>query len=190
MNLHKNTVVRSTCFIFSIFLEVSLFGACSEKHSPMPPPDILSEQQTVNIVRKLEAAKELDKSNASAPGVGEIAMEDFLEQAQKADIAIKELRHGFEVPRAQIEDALWAPPRSLSPEQRTALIRGVRQERRTDRNEQRMLTDWFHSGWPADTATFDQQKHLDDSVIKELEIGEDVHWSQIREAMQVPGNGY
>jgi hypothetical protein len=51
-----------------------------------------------------------------------------------------------------------------------------------------MLNDsaWTDSAAPVDTVTFDQQKELVDSVIKDLEIGEGLHWSTIKEALYVP----
>ena len=187
MRYRGKTSIDRMCFIFSIILAGMLLGGCSEKHSHMPPPQILSEQQRGSTIRQLQAVKELDWSDASDPRIGAAAREDFLEQARKAEVAIRQLQHGFAVPRTQLKDALWVPPRSLSPEQRTQLIKRVQQaEQQTDQNEQHMLTDWFHADWPADTAAFDRQKNFDDSVIKDLEIGEEVRWSRIKEAMQVP----
>ena len=60
-----------------------------------------------------------------------------------------------------------------------------------DHNEQAMFkySEWSMSdggGAPIDTVTFDDQMQLVDSVIKDLEIGEVVPWSTIREALSVP----
>jgi hypothetical protein len=55
-----------------------------------------------------------------------------------------------------------------------------------------MLNDlaWSDSVASAATATFDQQMTLAQSVIKDLEIDEGVHWSTIKEALQVPQSPY
>jgi hypothetical protein len=49
---------------------------------------------------------------------------------------------------------------------------------------------WSNSVAPVDTFTFDQQKAVAEGVIKDLEIGEDVHWSKIKEALVVPQSPY
>ena len=168
------------------------FGACSQKHSHMPPGDYISQSQPAAI-RQLEAAKELDESDAMDPKLGAVAREDFVEQAGKADRAIKELTNGYAVSDTEMEDALQVPPRRLSPTQKSALIkRIIEAEQATDHNEQAMLSlvSWGYSDQPSATSRFDQQKQLDDEVIKELRIGEDVHWDTIQEALLVVPDPY
>ncbi len=168
------------------------FSACSQKHSHMPPGALMSESQPATI-RQLEAAKELDESDAMDPKLGVVAREDFMEQAGKADRAIKELTHGYGVSDTELEDALQIPPRGLSPTEKSALIKRVIQaEQATDHNEQAMLSEvsWGYSDQPAVTSRFDQRKQLDDEVIKDLTIGEDVHWDTIQEALRVVPNPY
>jgi hypothetical protein len=144
-------------------------------------------------VEELQDAKRLDWTSALDPHVRPSEEEDFLDQMNKADRAIKELTHGFEVPQSEIDDALVVPPKSLSESQRTRLIRQLQDAvEQDDRNEQEMLNDlaWSDSAAPADTFKFDQQKELANGVIKDLEIGEDVHWSTIKEALVIPQNPY
>ena|ERR1700683_1958673 len=111
----------------------------------------------------------------------------------KADRASKELSHGFLVPQTEINDALWAPPRHISPEERAHLIQELNQAKeQDDRNEQAMLNDlaWGRSAAPADTAIFDQRKQEVDAVVKDLEIGAPVHWTSIKQALVVPTSPY
>jgi hypothetical protein len=165
--------------------------ACAQKHSHMPPGNVMSETRNGDILRQLEAAEELDESNAMQPKTGAVAREDFLEQAGKADKTIKELRNGYPVSEAELEDALRIPPGNLSDDQKAALIGQIEQaEEATDHNEQTMLNNigWGYSDQPADTGRFDQQKRLDDEVVKDLKIGEPVHWDEVQEAMQVVQN--
>jgi hypothetical protein len=168
------------------------FGACSQKHSHIPPGDYISESQPATV-RQLEAAKELDESDAIDPKLGVVAREDFLEQAGKADRAIKELNHGYAVSDTELEDALQVPPRGLSATEKSVLIKRVIQaEQATDHNEQAMLSEvsWGYSDQPAATSRFDQRKELDEEVVKDLTIGEDVHWDTIQEALRVVPNPY
>jgi hypothetical protein len=145
------------------------------------------------LVEELESAKQQDWNSALDPDVAPSEEGDFLDQMNKADRAIKELTHGFQVPQAEIDEALVIPPKSLSSKKRLQLIRQLSDAvQQDDRNEQAMLNDlaWSDSVAPADTIRFDQQKALAESVIKDLEIGEDVHWSTIREALVVPQSPY
>ncbi|MGA2412346.1 MAG: hypothetical protein ABSG46_18425 [Candidatus Binataceae bacterium] len=187
-----NQIYRLISSIASLALAVGL-SACAQKHSHMPPGDYMSQMQTGDVVRRLEAAEELDQSDARDPKVGVVAREDFLEQAGKADRAIKELSHGYPVSDTELEDALEIPPRGLSPADKSALISQIDQARaQTDHNEQAMLNEigWGYSDAPARTSRFDQQKQFDDEVVKDLTIGEPVHWDDIRQATQVVQNPY
>ena len=168
-------------------------SACAQKHSHMPPGQIMSERQNGDVVRQLDAAKELDESEATDPKTSAVAREDFLEQAGKADKAIKELTNGYPVSDAELQDALRVPPAYLSAEQKSALINKIQQaERATDSNEQAMLNaeGWGYSDAPAATSRFDQQKRLDAEVVKDLTIGEPVHWDEVQQATQVVQNPY
>jgi hypothetical protein len=134
----------------------------------------------------------VDWTNALNVKVAPVEQEDFLEQMNKADRAIKELTHGFQVSQSEIDDALWVPPKSMSAEQKTRLIAQLQDAvRQDDRNEQEMMIDltWCNS-CRINTMTFDQQKTLAANVIKDIQIGEDVHWSMIRKALQVPESAY
>jgi len=152
-----------------------------------------SPQSTSQLIQQLDAAKSADWNAALDPDVSAVRRETFLNQMNKADRAAKELRHGFAVPQAELTDALWAPPKHISPEERTQLIQELKQARRQDdQNEQNMLNDeaWSHSGAPADTTIFDEHKQQVDAVEKDLEIGAPVHWTAIKQATGVPTSPY
>jgi hypothetical protein len=153
----------------------------------------LSSQQTSQLIQRLDAAKKADWNAALDPTVSPVREETFLNQMNKEDRASKELSHGFSVPQTEINDALWAPPRHISPEERAHLIQELNQARQQDdRNEQAMLNDlaWSRSAAPADTVIFDQRKQEVDAVVKDLEIGAPVHWSAIKQALVVPASPY
>jgi hypothetical protein len=149
----------------------------------------LSAQQTSDLIQRLNAAKKADWDAALDPSVSPVREETFLNQMNKADRTSKELSHGFSVPQSKIDDALWAPPKHISPEERAHLIRQLKLARRQDdQNEQTMLNDlaWSRSAAPTDTVIFDERKQEVDAVVKNLEIGAPVHWTAIKEAMVVP----
>jgi hypothetical protein len=153
----------------------------------------LSSQQSLQLIKQLDAAKKADWNAALDPSVSPVRRETFLNQMNKADRASKELSHGFTVPQSEIEDALWAPPKHISPEKRAQLIRELKQARQQDdQNEQNMLNDlaWSRSAAPADTTIFDGRKEEVDKVVMDLEIGAPVHWSAIKEALVVPASPY
>jgi hypothetical protein len=150
-------------------------------------------QNKAALVEQLQSVKHEDWTDALDPRVAQSEREDFLDRMNKADRAIKELTHGFEVPQSEIDDALVIPPKSLSATQRAKLIGRLQDAvQQDDRNEQAMLNDqaWSSSAFPADTSKFDQQMELANAVIKDLEIGEDVHWSMVKDALVVPQSPY
>jgi hypothetical protein len=153
----------------------------------------LSLQQTAKLVQQLDAAKQADWNAALDPSVSPARRGTFLNQMNKANRASKELSHGFSVPQSEIEDALWSPPKHISPAERAQLIQELEQaKQQDDRNEQHMLNDaaWSHSVAPMDTATFDQRKQQLDRVVENLEIGAPVHWSAIKQGLVVPTSPY
>jgi len=167
----------------AFLLPLIVFLACTET-APASTTALSPEQRSERIER-LQTAKKLDWQCAVDANVTPVTEEDFWDQMNKADMVIKELTHGFEVPQQEIADALWVLPKSITSGERDRLIRQLQAARRADdHNEQEMLNEsaWTDSAAPVDTVTFDQQKELVDSVIKDLEIGEGVHWSTIKEA--------
>lgn len=153
----------------------------------------LSSQQTSKLIQQLDAAKKADWNAALDASVSPVRRGTFLNQMNKADQASKELSHGFAAPQSEIDDALWAPPKHISPEERAQLIRELEQAKQQDeRNEQQMLNDaaWSRSAAPMDTVTFDQRKQQVDRVVENLEIGAPVRWSAIKQALVVPTSPY
>src|SRR5271170_6530541 len=95
--VHLGTIITALVFVLGL-------SACAQKHSHMPPGEFMNESRNSDVVRQLEAAKELDESNAMQQKLGVVPREDFLEQAGKADKAIKELTHGYPVSEAELQD--------------------------------------------------------------------------------------
>jgi hypothetical protein len=193
-NLHSRvsrsvmTKKAGRCFLATLMaiFALALFakrGLASDVNSSKAT---LPSEQTSQLIQRLDATKKADWEAALDPSVSPVREETFLNQMNKADRASRELSHGFSVPQTEINDALWAPPKHISPEERAHLIRELNQARQEDeQNEQNMLNDlaWGHSAAPADTSIFDQRKQEVDAVVKDLEIGTPVHWTTIKQAL-------
>lgn len=178
-------------FMATVFTSIVLlfFATPSLAADQSSATENLSSQQTSQLIQQLDTAKKADWNAALDPSVSSVRRGTFLNQMNKADRTSKELSHGFAVPQSEIEEALWAPPKHISPEERAQLIRELEQAKQQDeRNEQQMLNDaaWSHSAAPMDTVTFDQRKKQVDRVVENLEIGAPVHWSAIKQALVVP----
>jgi hypothetical protein len=162
-------------------------SSCAQRHRHPPPVQSMSEQQKLQLIRQLKAAAESDESEARDPQVSLLRKEDFFEQAAKADRAVRELIYGYDVPQPELADALSVPPKALSPRQKGDLIRQLEDTiALNDRREQARLNDYWNAY--VDTEPYDMQKERAAAVIKELTIGEEVHWDTIQEALQVPSN--
>ncbi len=145
------------------------------------------------VIAQLTAAKNADWQAAMDPDVSLTRQGTFLNQMNKADRAIKELTHGFSVSQDELNDALWMPPKHMTEADRARLIEQLKQARQQDdANEQLMLNDlaWSRSGFPVHTTEFDERKAKIDALIKDLEIGEHVRYSDIREALSVIPSPY
>ena len=177
-------VVRYSLFVPAFLLIVS---ACSERHRRMPADQFMSREEKLDLIRQLEAAEESDESDARDPQISMVRKEDFSEQAAKADRAIRELVHGYDVPQTELADALAVPPKALSPQEKADLIRQLQDTiALDDQREQGKLNDFAVAY--VDITPYDQQKERAAIVIKELTIGEEVHWDTIQEALQVPSD--
>jgi hypothetical protein len=181
-------VLKGAAFALLALLVAGALAGISEP-AFAAEPDTSSPTASGSTLERLQAAKAADWEGARDPAVSPIRRGTFLNQMNKADRAIEELEHGRQPAPAELDDALWVPPRHISPEERAKLIADLKQARAEDeRNEQQMLNNlnWSRSAAPADTETFDAHKQQIDRVIENLEIGAPVRWSAIKQALQSP----
>jgi hypothetical protein len=192
MNTHRHGHASLQIgLIVALFSLLGLCG-CAQQALTTTTTASLSPRQKSRLVELLESAKTADQNGEMDPHVTPMARDDFIDQKLKADRVIRELTHGFEVPEREVSDALWVPPRSITDAQRAQLIQRLQlAKQQDDHNEQEMLNDseWGNF-YPIGISTFDHQKQLADSAIEDLEIGEPVPWSTIREALHVPPSPY
>jgi hypothetical protein len=157
--IRNNSLLQRLSHLSALFLSISL-STCARSAAQLQTPTTSTKNEAA-LVEELESAKQQDWSKALDPHVSPSEEDDFLDQMNEADRAIKELTHGFEVPQFEIDKALLVPPKSLSSKKRLRLIRQLQNAAEQDeRNEQAMLNDsvWSDSVAPMDTFAFDQQK--------------------------------
>ena len=147
-----------------------------------------SADQTIQLIKRLQAAKELDQSYAIDPDLTPVRREDFTVQAAKADRAIKELRYGFVVEPDKIEDALEIPPRHLTPEKRAQLIHQLQQAKALDEQREQEILIYWEDDEPVERTEFNIQAERAAKVAKDLQLGESVHWLDIKQALYVPAD--
>ena len=145
-------------------------------------------EQTAQLIKRLETAKELDQSNAFDPNLTAVRREDFTVQAAKADRAVKELQHGFAVAPDEIEAALEIPPRHLTPEKRVQLIHQLQRAKALDEQREQEILIYWKDDEPVERSKFEIQAERAADVAKDLQLGESVHWSDIKQALYVPAD--
>jgi hypothetical protein len=145
-------------------------------------------EQTAQLVKRLEAAKELDQSDAYDPDLRPIRREDFTVKAAKADRAIRELRNGFTVSSGEIEDALEIPPRHITGEKRVQLVQQLLQAKALDEQRAQEILIYYQDDEPRERAEFDTQAERAANIAKDLQLGESVHWDDVKQALYVPGD--
>jgi hypothetical protein len=145
----------------------------------------LSIEQRAVLIERLKMAKKQDEDNIRDSATDSAEVRDSFQQAHKADHAIRELRNGFYVDRDEICDALEVPPKTFSKEQIAELIEKLKQAKRESKRDAEVNAEDDNL-----VASDLYQEHEEevDGVIEDLEIGEDVPWSRIKEAMHVPQN--
>jgi hypothetical protein len=140
-------------------------------------------QEGTQLVQQLREAQQLDKSYALDISVGPVAAGDYMLRADRAADVIYEIEHGERVSRAEIADALFVPPKSLSESERAQLVEQLELSWERD---QRGWWDWTRD--PVIAQNFNVQGKKAERVIRELETNQPVSWSEIQEAMHVPAN--
>ena len=145
----------------------------------------LSAQERAQLIQKLKTAKQQDLAVAADHNADPIAAQDALVQAYKADRRARDLEHGFEVSKSTLEDSLWVPPKTLSPEQRAELIDKLKQAKRFDEQGREYSAE---EGSQVSEDVYLRHEQRVDRVLKDLQIGEDIPWSRIQRALEVPEN--
>jgi hypothetical protein len=92
-----------------------------------------------------------------------------------------DLEHGQYVSQAQIDAALWVPPKSISLEDRARLIHELELARNQD---EQGWWDWTRD--PLIAQDFAVQEKKANRAIKYLETGQQISWSEINDGLEVP----
>ena len=160
--------------IVGLILTLSL-SACA------PTESNVSYAQSERTLQRLQAAREIDLSNARDPDVGPVASGDYSLRADRAEQVMYDLEHGQYVSQSQIDDALFIPPKSISLEQRAHLIRELEIAKNQD---EQGWWDWTRD--PIIAQDFAVQEKKANRAIKDLETRQQISWSQINDGLEVP----
>jgi hypothetical protein len=161
-------------FAIAVFFAASL-SACA------PAESNVSAAQSEGTLQRLQAAREIDLRDARDPAVGPVASGDYSLRADNAEQIMIELEHGQDVSQSRINDALFVPPKSISPEQRARLVDELKAARAMDN---RGWWDWTRD--PVIAQDFSVQEIKANRAIKDLETNQQVSWSEIDEGLRVP----
>ena len=160
--------------IILVSLIVSL-SACA------PIESNTSSAQSERTLQRLQAAREIDLSNAMDPDVGPVASGDYSLRADDAAQVMSDLEHGQYVSQSRINAALFVPPQSLSPALRTQLIHELQDARNQD---EQGWWDWTRD--PIIAQDFSVQEKKANRAIKDLETGQQISWLEIQQGLEVP----
>jgi len=145
----------------------------------------LSAQQKQQLVQQLGTAKSQDEAVATDTTANPTQAEDAAVQAYKADRRARDLEHGYDVSETKLEHSLEVPPKTLSAEQKADLIEKLKQAKQLDEREAEYAAE---ENSQVSEDRYRRHEQRVDSVLKDMEIGEDVPWSQIQSALKVPEN--
>jgi hypothetical protein len=162
------TIATALCFAASL-------SACA------PTESNVSMAHNERTLERLQAAREIDLRNAKDPEVGPAASGDYSLRADRAAQVADDLEHGKYVDQSQIDDALFVPPKSLSPAQKAEVINELRYARNLD---DRGWWDWTRD--PVIAQDFSVQRKKANRAIRDLETDQQVSWSEIDEGLAVP----
>lgn len=174
----KNGTFRIARIVVALLVFAASLSACA----PFTESKV-SSAQSEQTLQRLQAARELDLSDALDPNIGPVASGDYSVRADKANQVMNELEHGQNVSQSQIADALFVPPTHLSARERAELIRQLEESRALDE------TGWReHEGGrePILEEDYNIQSRRATRVIRALESATPVSWTAINDAMQVP----
>jgi hypothetical protein len=146
-----------------------------------PAESNVSASRSEETLKRLQAAREIDLSNARDPEVGPAASGDYSLRADNAEQIMIEMEHGQYVSQSRIDSALFVPPKSLSLEQRARLVEELKVARAMDN---RGWWDWTRD--PVIAQDFSVQEIKANRAIKDLETNQQVSWSEIDEGLRVP----
>jgi hypothetical protein len=171
----NNRSLRLTALITSAVCIAGSLVACA------PTESNVSNARSERTLERLQAAREIDLSNAIDPEAGPAASGDYSLRADRAAQVMDDLEHGRYVSQSQIDDATFVPPKSLSLAQRTQLINELKYARSLDD-----LGWWDWTRDPVIAQDFSVQEKKATRAIRHLETDERVSWSEIDEGLEVP----
>ena len=171
----KSKTLRTAGIMASALFFAASLSACAPTESNAP------EMQSERTLERLQAAREIDLGNAKDPEVGPVASGDYSVRADKAALVMNDIEHGQYVSQSQIDDALFVPPKSLSPAMKAQLIRELENAKNQDNQG---WWDWTRD--PVIAQDFSVQEKKAKRAIRYLETDQQISWSEIDDSLEVP----
>ncbi len=162
-----------------IAFSLLVLSSCSNEEFAVVPPE-----ERAQVIEQLQQARQTDLEDANDVSLGPIAEGDYLAQADKADSAIKDLKEHEDVAQSEVTDALFVPPRHISPELRAQLVDKLQKAKALDDEKWHNNLGSEDENWL--TLLCDIQARKATRVIKKLETGDPVSWFEINDAMTTP----
>jgi ribosome-binding protein aMBF1 (putative translation factor) len=139
------------------------------------------------LIEQLQEARSTDLNNATDTSLGPVAAGDYMIQAQKAQTAIGKLRAGAHLSKSELSDALFVPPKHISPAEREQLVAQLQASKKLDDAIYREHL----GGWdPILTEDCTVQAMRARDAINDLETDQPISWQEIDQAMHVPNEYY
>jgi hypothetical protein len=157
------------------------------------PPAMASNSTsaTPQLIARLEQSKAQDEESLKDPTLSISRRGDLLDHKTRADLAIRDLEHGFPVSASRINYAVEVPPRHLSSAQKTALVQQLQNAIREDEAREQAVVAFSSNVFyedPDAPSVFGQQEQLAQRQIEDLQEGRHVSWDDLQEALYVPAN--
>ncbi|HML17493.1 MAG TPA: hypothetical protein VK419_10725 [Bryobacteraceae bacterium] len=137
-----------------------------------------ASDQKADAIQRLEAAEHKDLQESTNPKVSPQRQADFAIQAKKADLAIRELQHGYRVPESEIAEATEIPPESVRAV-KGRLLEQLKKVREIESRDE--LTIYVDD--PVGLDELREEEARTSAVIEMLEVGEFVPWADIQQAL-------
>src|SRR5215469_9325268 len=165
-----------------VLLALCLTASCATTSSSNA-----SLAQRSQPIEQLQEARRTDLNDAMDTSLGPVAAGDYMVQAEKAETVITKLNAGTNVSKSELSDALFVPPKYISPAERDKLMTQLEQAKKLDE------TRWREhlGGWePILTEDYTLQGMRAQRAIDDLETDRPVSWAEIDRAMRVPDEYY
>jgi hypothetical protein len=166
---------------------IALIVLCATASCAATSSSNVAPAERSQLIEQLQEARRTDLNNAKDTSLGPLAAGDYMIQAQKARTVIGKLDAGSHVSKSELADALFVPPKHLSPAEREQLIAKLQASKKLDDAIYREHL----GGWdPILTEDCTVQARRAREAITDLQSDQPISWQEIDQATVVPNEYY